>query len=53
MYIHGKDRKALKNSSLPTLSDNKDFKKAFDSVWHDGLWSVLHKYGINYKIVNI
>ena len=42
--IHGKDREALTmNSSLPPLPDNKYFKKAFYSVWHDGLWSALHK----------
>ena len=23
-----------------------DFKKAFDTVWHDGLWHALHTSGI-------
>ena len=27
-----------------------DFKKAFDRVWHEGLWSTLNKYGIDYNI---
>ena len=26
-----------------------DFKKAFDSVWHKGLFYKLHKVGINWK----
>ena len=30
-----------------------DFKKAFDSVWHDGLWSSLQKYGINSNIISM
>jgi len=28
-----------------------DFKKAFDSVWHKGLWAVLKSYGICHKIL--
>ena len=27
-----------------------DFKKAFDRVWHERLWSTLNKYGIDYNI---
>ena len=30
-----------------------DFKKAFDRVWHEGLWSVLHYYGFQPKLVNL
>ena len=30
-----------------------DFKKAFDRVWHDGLWSSLQKYGINSNIISM
>ena len=30
-----------------------DFKKAFDHVWHDGLWSSLQKYGINSNIISM
>ena len=28
-----------------------DFKKAFDRVWHDGLWQVLRKFGIEEGLV--
>ena len=28
-----------------------DFKKAFDRVWHDGLWQVLRKFGIEEGII--
>ena len=27
-----------------------DFKKAFNRVWHEGLWSTLNKYGIDSNI---
>ena len=30
-----------------------DFKKAFNRVWHDGLWSSLQKYGINSNIISM
>ena len=30
-----------------------DYKKAFDRVWHDGLFSVLQQYGIPRKLINI
>ena len=30
-----------------------DFKKAFDRVWHQGLWRVLHHYGIHPKLINL
>jgi len=30
-----------------------DFKKAFDSVWHKGLWAVLESFGVTYKIVRL
>jgi sorting nexin-29 len=30
-----------------------DFKKAFDRVWHEGLWRVLHHYGVHPKIVEL
>ena len=30
-----------------------DFKKVFDRVWHDGLWSSLQKYGINSNIISM
>ena len=28
-------------------------KKAFDRVWHDGLFSVLQQYGVSRKLINI
>ena len=30
-----------------------DYKKAFDRVWHDGLFSVLQHYGVPQKLINI
>ena len=30
-----------------------DYKKAFDRVWHDGLFSVLQQYGVLRKLINI
>ena len=30
-----------------------DFKKAFDLVWHDGLWSALIKFKISLNIINM
>ena len=30
-----------------------DYKKAFDRIWHDGLFSVLQQYGIPRKLINI
>ena len=30
-----------------------DYKKAFDRVWHDGLFSVLQQYGVRRKLINI
>ena len=30
-----------------------DFKKAFDLVWHDGLWAVLRSYGISLKLITL
>ena len=30
-----------------------DFRKAFDSVWRDGLWSVMRHLGYQEKIVRI
>ena len=28
-----------------------DYKKAFDRVWHDAIWAVLRKYGIDEDIM--
>ena len=30
-----------------------DYKKAFDRVWHDGLFIVLQHYGVPQKLINI
>ena len=30
-----------------------DFKKAFDSVWHDGLWASLEALGVQKKLVRV
>ena len=30
-----------------------DFKKAFDRVWHKGLWSVMGHFGISHEIIRI
>ena len=30
-----------------------DFKKAFDHVWHDGLWRVLNEYNIDSQLIKV
>ncbi|KAL8619196.1 hypothetical protein ACOMHN_049978 [Nucella lapillus] len=30
-----------------------DFKKAFDRVWHDGLWQVMRNYNIDSNIMDV
>ena len=30
-----------------------DFSKAFDLVWHEGLWQVLKSYGVNGKLIRV
>jgi len=30
-----------------------DYKKAFDSVWHEGLWAVMESYGMDQKLVRL
>ena len=30
-----------------------DYTKAFDSVWHDGLWAVFRSYGVSHKLVRL
>ena len=30
-----------------------DYTKAFDSVWHDGLWAVMRSYTVPEKVVNL
>ena len=30
-----------------------DFKKAFDRVWHEGLWAVLEQFGFGHDIIGL
>ena len=30
-----------------------DFKKAFDPVWHEGLWRVLREYNIDNRLIEV
>ena len=30
-----------------------DFKIAFDQVWHDALWTMLKRYNINTRIIEV
>ena len=30
-----------------------DYIKAYDSVWHEGLWAVLHGFGVPGKLVTL
>ena len=30
-----------------------DFKKAFDRVWHEGLWRVLKEYNIDNRLIEV
>ena len=30
-----------------------DFKKAFDRVWHEGLWNVMSEFGIGNDLIKI
>ena len=30
-----------------------NFKKAFDRVWHEGLWRVLKEYNIDNRLVEV
>jgi hypothetical protein len=30
-----------------------DFKKAFDRVWHEALWSTMRKYNINSNLISV
>ncbi|KAL8593996.1 hypothetical protein ACOMHN_028982 [Nucella lapillus] len=30
-----------------------DFEKAFDQVWHDGLWQVMRNYNIDSNIIDV
>ncbi|MBW0473537.1 hypothetical protein O181_013252 [Austropuccinia psidii MF-1] len=41
------------NMELPTFGPYIDFKKAFDRVPHEGIWSKLQLAGINPKLINI
>ena len=28
-----------------------DFKKAFDRVWHEAMWKIMHHYGLSPKLI--
>jgi len=30
-----------------------DYKKAFDSVWHEGIWAVMKSYGMDQKLIRL
>ena len=30
-----------------------DFKKAFDHVWHGGIWGVLKEYNIDNRLIQV
>ena len=30
-----------------------DFSQAYDSVWREGMWELLGKYGVNHKLIRI
>lgn len=30
-----------------------DYTKAFDTVWHEGLWATLGSYGVDGKLLRI
>ena len=46
MEKHLQHQKVLFNNFI-------DFKKAFDRVWHDGLWHALRSFGIEEGLVQI
>ena len=31
----------------------KDFKKAFDRVWHAPLWAIMQKYNVNANLIRV
>ncbi|XP_063590184.1 uncharacterized protein LOC134767063 [Penaeus indicus] len=39
------------NHQMAVYNNYIDYKKAFDRVWHDALWSVLEKHGIDTEIM--
>lgn len=41
------------NHHSPVFHNFIDFKKAFDRVWHDALWSVMRKHGFSPTIINL
>jgi len=30
-----------------------EYKKAFDSIWHTGLWDVMKSYGMDQKLIRL
>eukprot|EP00794_Sanderia_malayensis_P006629 gene6629-biopygen5401 len=43
--------KVLLKNSMIVYNNFIDYKKAFDRVWHEALWAVLQKYGIDSNIM--
>ena len=37
----------------PLFHNVIDFKKAFDKVWHQGLWVTITSFGIDTELINI
>ena len=37
----------------PIFQNVIDFKKAFERVWHQGLWDTMTSYGIDTELINI
>jgi hypothetical protein len=43
----------MQNRSRNVYNCFIDFQKAFDSVWHEGLWRLLASMGVSVKIVRV
>ena len=45
--------KHLEHQKGPHFHNFIDFNKAFDRVWHDGLWRVLKEYNIDNRLIEV
>ena len=50
VYTVGRIIQGRKQAKLPTYCFFLDVQKAYDTVWRNGLWKQLSKYGINGKM---